>query len=122
MNLLQTIRRYGRRPRLRKAVTIDDSENTLNNAAYLPGEHNVAMDLAETWSKRSIEIVEKELNSSTVSNVQSSTWVLSPGLVIIGIRWDGYIFAKEKWMKRRSISRRRGKSGMTQRSAIVSVA
>ena len=115
MNLLQTIRRYGRRPRLRKAVTIDDSENTLNNAAYLPGEHNVAMDLAETWSKRSIEIVEKELNSSTVSNVQSSTWVLSPGLVIIGIRWDGYIFAKEKWMKRRSISRRRGKSGMTQR-------
>jgi len=61
---------------LRKAVTVDDSDNTLNNAAYMLGAHNVAMDLAETWSRRSIEIVETELNNVTVSTVQSSTWSL----------------------------------------------
>jgi tetratricopeptide (TPR) repeat protein len=61
---------------LRKAVTLDDGESTLNNVAYLLGEHGAFLDLAEDWSKRSIDIVEKELNNSTLSNVQASTWTL----------------------------------------------
>src|SRR6202041_453865 len=61
---------------LRKAVTLDDGESTLNNVAYLLGEHGAFLDLAEEWSKRSIDIVEKELNNSTLSNVQASTWTL----------------------------------------------
>lgn len=79
---------------LRKAVSIDDSENSLNTAAYLLGEHKVAMDLAETWSKPSIEILEKELNNSTVSNVQSSTWALVSKL---SHYWDtlGWIYFRQ---------------------------
>jgi tetratricopeptide (TPR) repeat protein len=61
---------------LRKAVTLDDSESNLNNAAYLLAAHDAFLDLAENWSERSIEIVEKELNNSAISNVQSSTWAL----------------------------------------------
>jgi tetratricopeptide (TPR) repeat protein len=61
---------------LRKAVALDDSESTLNNAAYLLGEHGAFLDLAAEWSERSIEIVERELNNLTISNVQSSTWTL----------------------------------------------
>lgn len=53
-----------------------DSESNLNNAAYLLAAHDAFLDLAENWSERSIEIVEKELNNSAISNVQSSTWAL----------------------------------------------
>jgi tetratricopeptide (TPR) repeat protein len=61
---------------LRKAVGIDSSENTLNTAAYLLSEHAVFLDLAEEWSRRSIDVVEKELNDSSLTNLQSSTWML----------------------------------------------
>jgi tetratricopeptide (TPR) repeat protein len=61
---------------LRKAVALDDSETMLNSVAYLHAEHSVFLDLAEGWSQRSIDVVEKELNSSTISNVQSRTWTL----------------------------------------------
>ena len=79
---------------LRKAVTVDDSDNILNNAAYMLGAHNVAMDLAETWSRRSIEIVETELNNVTVSTVQSSTWSLVSRL---SHYWDtlGWIYFRQ---------------------------
>ncbi len=60
----------------RKAVALDDSDNMLNTAAYLLAEHSAFLDLAESWSQRSIDVVEKELNNSILSNVQSSTWRL----------------------------------------------
>jgi tetratricopeptide (TPR) repeat protein len=61
---------------LRKVIAIDSSENTLNSAAYLLSEHSVFLDLAEEWSQRSIDVAEKELNNSNLSNLQSSTWAL----------------------------------------------
>lgn len=60
----------------RKALALDDSDNRLNTAAYLLAEHKSFLDLAESWSQRSIDVVEKELNNSTLPNVQSGTWAL----------------------------------------------
>jgi tetratricopeptide (TPR) repeat protein len=60
----------------RKALALDDSDNRLNTAAYLLAEHKSFLDLAESWSQRSIDVVEKELNNSTLPNVQSATWTL----------------------------------------------
>jgi tetratricopeptide (TPR) repeat protein len=60
----------------RKVLALDDSESMLNSVAYLLAEHNSFLDLAEDWSQRSIDVVEKELNNSTVANLQSSTWTL----------------------------------------------
>ncbi|MGB0034247.1 MAG: DUF3857 domain-containing protein [Candidatus Acidiferrales bacterium] len=70
---------------LRRVLTLDDSESMLNSVAYLLAEHSSSLDLAENWSQRSIDVVEKELNDSSLSNVQSRTW----GLVVkLGEYWD----------------------------------
>ena len=70
---------------LRKAVAIDGNENTLDSAAYMLSEHGVFLDLAEEWSQRSVDVVEKELNDLILTNLQSSTW----GLVAkISHYWD----------------------------------
>jgi len=69
----------------RVALKLDDSEGMLNNAAYTLSVHSSSLDVAESWSLRSIEVVEKELNDSSLSNVQSRTW----GLVVqVGQYWD----------------------------------
>ena len=61
---------------LRKAVAIDSSEGTLNNVAYILSEHNVLLSQAEEWSRRSIDVVEKELNQISLSQLPSGTWAL----------------------------------------------
>lgn len=61
---------------LRKAIAIDGSDGALNSAAYLLSEHKVFLDLAEDWSQHSIDVVETELNDSSLSNLQSNTWAL----------------------------------------------
>ncbi len=69
----------------RRVVALDDSEGILNNVAYQLAEHSVSLDLAEGWSQRSIDVVEKELNGLALANVQSGTW----GLVAkAGFYWD----------------------------------
>lgn len=69
----------------RTVLTLDDSENTLNSVAYLLAEHNSSLDSAEYWSRLSIDIVEKELNNSSLSNVNSQTWSF---VVKLAQYWD----------------------------------
>jgi len=64
----------------RNALALDDSENMLNSIAYLLAEHSAFLDLAGQWSQRSVDIVERELNNSTLSNLQSSTWAFVTNL------------------------------------------
>jgi tetratricopeptide (TPR) repeat protein len=70
---------------LRKAVAVDNSDRTLNATAWLLAEHDLYLDIAEEWSQRSIDTVERELNNTTLSNVQSSTWTL---IGKVGAYWD----------------------------------
>jgi tetratricopeptide (TPR) repeat protein len=70
---------------LRKVVTLDDSDSSLNGVAYLLAEHRAYLDLAEGWSQRSIDVVERELNNTTLSTVQSVTWTL---VAKLGHYWD----------------------------------
>jgi tetratricopeptide (TPR) repeat protein len=69
----------------RTVLTLNDSENTLNSVAYLLAEHSSSLDDAEYWSRLSIDIVEKELNNSSLSNVNSQTWSF---VVKLGQYWD----------------------------------
>ena len=59
---------------LRTVLTLDDSERWLNEVAYVLSEHSTSLELAETWSQRSIDVIEKELNETSLANVQSRTW------------------------------------------------
>jgi tetratricopeptide (TPR) repeat protein len=58
----------------RGVLKLDDSENMLNSVAYTLAEHASNLDFAEMWSQLSIGVVEKELNETSLSNVQSQTW------------------------------------------------
>jgi tetratricopeptide (TPR) repeat protein len=69
----------------RKVLELDDSEDRLNSVAYTLAEHNSSLDVAENWSRLSIGVVEKELNESSLANVQSQTWAL---VVKLGQYWD----------------------------------
>jgi tetratricopeptide (TPR) repeat protein len=57
-----------------KVLDLDDGENMLNSVAYGLAEHASNLDVAENWSRLSIGVVEKELNATSLSNVQSQTW------------------------------------------------
>jgi tetratricopeptide (TPR) repeat protein/transglutaminase-like putative cysteine protease len=69
----------------RKVLELDDSEDRLNSVAYTLAEHGSTLDVAENWSRLSIGIVEKELNESSLSNLQAQTWAL---VVKLGQYWD----------------------------------
>jgi tetratricopeptide (TPR) repeat protein len=69
----------------RKVLELDDSENMLNSIAYALAEHGSSLDVAGNWSQLSIGVVEKELNESSSSNVQSQTWAL---VVKLAQYWD----------------------------------
>jgi tetratricopeptide (TPR) repeat protein len=69
----------------RRVLTLDDSENMLNSVAYLLAEHNYSLDIAEDWSQRSIDVVESELNNSSISNVPAQTWAF---VVKLAQYWD----------------------------------
>jgi tetratricopeptide (TPR) repeat protein len=58
----------------RKVLKLDDSENMLNSVAYDLAEHGSHLDIAENWSQLSVGVAEKELNETSLSNVQSQTW------------------------------------------------
>jgi tetratricopeptide (TPR) repeat protein len=86
-------------------VTLDGSENTLNDAAYILAEHRAYLDLAEEWSQRSVAVVEKELNNLHLSDVGSNTWVQ---VTKLSHYWDtlgwilfqeGKIEAAEKYLR-----------------------
>ena len=68
----------------RRVLTLDDSEVMLNSIAYPLAEHGSSLDIAEGWSQRSIAVVEKELNDSSLTNLQSQTWAV----VKLGQYWD----------------------------------
>jgi tetratricopeptide (TPR) repeat protein len=78
----------------RKAIAIDNSDGTLNSAAYLFAEHSAFLDLAEQWSQRSIDVVEKELNNAILATLQSGTWAL---VARVSHYWDtmGWIKFRE---------------------------
>lgn len=89
----------------RRVLTLDDSDNMLNGVAYLLAENNSSLDLAESWSQRSIDVVETELNDSSVSNVRSQTWAF---VVKLAEYWDtmgwikfqqGKMDAAEKYLR-----------------------
>jgi tetratricopeptide (TPR) repeat protein len=69
----------------RTVLTLDTGENMLNSVAYTLAEHRSFLDIAENWSQRSIEVVETELNNSSLSNIGSQTWAL---VVKLGQYWD----------------------------------
>jgi tetratricopeptide (TPR) repeat protein len=69
----------------RTVLTLDDSEKVLNTLAYALAENKSSLDIAEDWSQRSIDVVETELNDSSLSNIQSQTWSL---VVTVGQYWD----------------------------------
>jgi len=69
----------------RRVLTLDDGENMLNSVAYALAEHKSFLDIAENWSQRSIEVVETELNDSSLSNIGSQTWAL---VVKLSQYWD----------------------------------
>jgi tetratricopeptide (TPR) repeat protein len=69
----------------RKVLELDNSDDMLNSVAYLFAEHKAFLDLAEGWSQRSIDVVEKELNNSTLATVQSNTWTT---VIKLGHYWD----------------------------------
>jgi tetratricopeptide (TPR) repeat protein len=69
----------------RTVLTLDDSEGRMNSVAYVLAEHNSSLDVAETWSERSIEVIEKELNGTSLTNVRSETWTR---VVRLGEYWD----------------------------------
>jgi tetratricopeptide (TPR) repeat protein len=69
----------------KKVLELDNSENLLNSVAYTLAEHGSTLDAAENWSRLSIGVVEKELNESSLSNVQAQTWAL---VVKLGQYWD----------------------------------
>jgi tetratricopeptide (TPR) repeat protein len=69
----------------RRVLTLDDGENMMNSVAYTLAEHNSSLDLAEDWSRRSIEIVETELNGTSLSNLRSQTWA---HVVSLAQYWD----------------------------------
>ena len=66
-------------------LELDDSENMLNSVSYTLAERKSSLDVAENWSQLSIGVVEKELNESSLSNVQSQTWTV---VVKLGQYWD----------------------------------
>lgn len=80
---------------LRKAVAIDNSDGTLNNVAYILSEHNVLLSQAEEWSRRSIDVVEKEVNQVSLSQLQAGTWAL---VTKLSHYWDtlGWIKFQQK--------------------------
>jgi tetratricopeptide (TPR) repeat protein len=69
----------------RRVLTLDDGENMFNSVAYALAEHKSSLDIAENWSRRSIDVIETELNDSSLSNVQSQTWAR---VVRLGEYWD----------------------------------
>ena len=69
----------------RKVLKLDDSEGRLNSVAYVLAEHGSTLDVAENWSQLSIGVVEKELNETSSSSVQSQTWAL---VVKLSEYWD----------------------------------
>ncbi len=69
----------------RKVLELDDSEERLNSAAYTLAEHGSTLDVAENWSRLSIATVEKELNESSLANLQAQTWAT---VVKLGQYWD----------------------------------
>lgn len=69
----------------RKVLELDDSEDRLNSVAYTLAEHGSTLDAAENWSRLSIGIVEKELNESSLANLQAQTWTM---VVKLGQYWD----------------------------------
>jgi tetratricopeptide (TPR) repeat protein len=58
----------------RTVLTLDDSESRMNGVAYILAEHSSSLDIAETWSQRSIEVIERELNDTSLANLPSQTW------------------------------------------------
>ncbi len=69
----------------RTVLTLDDSESRLNSVAYILAEHSSSLDVAEAWSQRSIDVIEKELNETSLANVRSETWTR---VVRLGEYWD----------------------------------
>ena len=68
-----------------RAISLDSSDRMLNRAAYRLAEGKTHLDRAESWSARSINQVEAELNQVTAQSVQAKTVML---LYAVGGYWD----------------------------------
>jgi tetratricopeptide (TPR) repeat protein len=68
-----------------RAVELDHSELTLNDAAYQLADRGISLDLAEGWAKRAVSAIEAELNGSGVT----AAGLRTAGLVSrLGSYWD----------------------------------
>jgi tetratricopeptide (TPR) repeat protein len=88
-----------------KAVEVDSSPSILNDAAYELAERKTHLELAESWSRRSISEVEQELNQLTLAQMPSETTARVNSL---GPFWDtlgwiefqkGDLNAAEKYLR-----------------------
>lgn len=80
---------------LTKAVELDDSDLTLNNAAYELAQKACSLDLAEHWATKAVQSVEFELNDLTPDAPQNRV----AGLVTrLSMYWDtlGWVKFQEK--------------------------
>ena len=68
-----------------RAISLDDSWSSLNNAAYYLGEQKTHLDLAEQWAKRSISVIASRLNESTLQNIRKQSAQLTGSLAA---SWD----------------------------------
>ena len=76
---------------LEHAVSLNDGDLYLNNAAYLLSEHKTHLETAESWSLKSIEKVELELNQATVSRIAPRITQLVSSLAMY---WDTLAWIK----------------------------
>ncbi|HEY6252607.1 MAG TPA: DUF3857 domain-containing protein [Candidatus Angelobacter sp.] len=60
-----------------RAIALDSSARMLNQAAYRLAEGKTHLDRAESWSARSINQVEIELNQVTLQSIQTKTATLA---------------------------------------------
>jgi tetratricopeptide (TPR) repeat protein len=78
-----------------RAVELNSSDSTLNDAAYQLADRNVSLDLAESWAARAVKTVELELNESTLQTPEPRLAML---VGKVGMYWDtlGWTKFREK--------------------------
>ena len=73
------------------ALNMNESESYLNNAAYVLSQHKTHLEIAESWSLKSIEKVELELDQASISQITPRVTSLVSSLAMF---WDTLAWIK----------------------------
>lgn len=78
-----------------KAIELDDSDMTLNNAAYQLAQKACSLDLAENWASKAVQTVELELNGIAPDVSQDRVSAL---VTKLSLYWDtlGWVKFQQK--------------------------